>query len=61
MVVGEFYPEVEVDVATETREMEDAIAAFSKTDFAGSLQLEDTYLVGLCVLCHDAQSALAHK
>lgn len=53
MVSGEFDPEVEVDVSTKTREMEDAIAAFTETNFAGYLHLGDIDLAGLYVLCED--------
>lgn len=56
MAAGKFDPEVEVDVATMTREMEDVIAVFTKTNFAGYLRLGDIDLAGLCALCQDAQS-----
>lgn len=56
MVSKDFDPEVEVDVAIKTREMEDAIAAFMETNFDGYLRLGDTDLVGLCVLCQDDHS-----
>lgn len=55
MVSKDFDPEVEVDVAIKTREMEDAIAAFMETNFDGYLRLGDTDLVGLRDLCQDAR------
>ena len=56
VVARKFDPKVEVDVATKTREMEDAIATFTDTDFVGYLHLGDIDLAGLCVLCQNTQS-----
>lgn len=56
MAARKFDPKVEVDVATNTREMEDAIATFTEIDFVGYLRLGDIDLAGLRVLCQNAKS-----
>lgn len=56
VVVGVFDPEAEVDVATKTLEMEDVMATFTETDFAGYLCLGNMDLARLRDLCQDAQS-----
>ena len=43
-------------MATKTREMEDVIAAFTETDFASHLWLNDIDLAKLDDHCQDAQS-----
>ena len=56
MVVREFNPEMEVNVAAKTHEIEDAMVAFTETDFVGYLLLGNMELAGLHVLCQDAQN-----
>lgn len=55
MIAGEFSLEVKVDVVTKVHEMEDALVAFTKTDYVGYLRLGDLDIVGLRDPCQDAQ------
>ena len=55
VTIGELNPEVEVDMATKTQEMEDGMTAFTETNFIGYLRLGNLYMAGLRDLCQDAQ------